>query len=79
MIVDDYWVSIGSINFDNRSFKLNAEANLNVVDRAFALNRGKIFDLDKGHSKLITYDQWINRTLRKKISDKIYSIANSQL
>ena len=32
MIVDDRWVSIGSANLDNRSFRLNDEANLNVLD-----------------------------------------------
>ena len=29
LIVDDGWVSVGSINFDSRSFSLNDEANLN--------------------------------------------------
>ena len=36
MIVDGIWVSVGSTNFDNRSFRLNDEANLNVLDRGFA-------------------------------------------
>ena len=33
MIVDELLVSVGSTNFDNRSFRLNDEANLNVYDR----------------------------------------------
>ena len=36
MIVDDCWTSVGSTNFDNRSFRLNDEANLNVYDADFA-------------------------------------------
>jgi len=36
MIVDDVWVSVGSTNFDSRSFRLNDEANLNIYDHAFA-------------------------------------------
>ena len=36
LIVDDFWVSIGSSNMDNRSFRLNDEANLNVLDPQFA-------------------------------------------
>jgi cardiolipin synthase len=36
MIVDDLWVSVGSTNMDNRSFKLNDEANLNIIDRDWA-------------------------------------------
>ena len=30
MIVDGLLVSVGSTNFDNRSFRLNDEANLNI-------------------------------------------------
>ena len=30
MIVDEFMTSVGSTNFDNRSFRLNDEANLNV-------------------------------------------------
>jgi cardiolipin synthase len=36
MIVDGLLVSVGSTNFDNRSFRLNDEGTLNVVDKAFA-------------------------------------------
>src|SRR5262249_29760481 len=32
MIVDDVLVSVGSINFDNRSFSINDEVNINVLD-----------------------------------------------
>ena len=35
-IVDELLVSVGSTNFDTRSFRLNDEANLNVLDRGFA-------------------------------------------
>ena len=37
MIVDDLWVSVGSTNFDDRSFRLNDEANLNIYDSDFAV------------------------------------------
>ena len=36
LVVDGLWVSVGSTNFDTRSFRLNDEANLNVYDRDFA-------------------------------------------
>ncbi|MEO8164097.1 MAG: phospholipase D-like domain-containing protein, partial [Betaproteobacteria bacterium] len=29
LVIDDLWTSVGSTNFDSRSFRLNAEANLN--------------------------------------------------
>src|ERR1700726_105713 len=36
LIIDDIFVSVGSGNFDNRSIRLNDEANLDVLDRGFA-------------------------------------------
>lgn len=79
MIVDDLWVSVGSTNFDNRSFSLNAESNLNVVDKVFAMERNAIFESDKKNSKEMTYDQWIHRPLFQKSMDKIYSVLKTQL
>jgi hypothetical protein len=35
-VVDEIWTSVGSTNFDTRSFRLNDEANLNVFDTGFA-------------------------------------------
>ncbi len=35
MIVDDYLSCVGSCNLDNRSLRLNEEANLNVLDGDF--------------------------------------------
>ena len=38
----------GSTNFDDRSFRLNEEANLNIYDAAFAAEQVKAFEEDKG-------------------------------
>ena len=58
MIVDDLWTSVGSTNFDNRSFRLNDEANLNVLDAEFAASRSRIFEADKARSKQMTLEWW---------------------
>ena len=39
LVVDSLLVSVGSTNFDNRSFSINDEANLNVMDEEFARKR----------------------------------------
>ncbi len=44
IIIDDLWTSVGSANFDNRSFRLNDEANLNVVDRDIAARENRSFN-----------------------------------
>ena len=54
MIVDELMVSVGSTNFDNRSFRLNDEANLNVYDAAFAAEQVAIFAADLAKSRRIT-------------------------
>ena len=46
MVVDDLLVSVGSTNFDNRSFRLNDEANLNIYDEAFAKAQVAVFEED---------------------------------
>jgi len=61
MVVDDLWVSIGSGNLDDRSFRLNAEANLNVYDAAFAAQQVRMFEEDKSHAKRVTLEQWEKR------------------
>ena len=51
MIVDDTFVSVGSGNFDNRSIRLNDEANLDVLDRDFAAQQKRLFEADKRRSR----------------------------
>jgi cardiolipin synthase len=54
MIVDDTFVSVGSGNFDDRSVRLNDEANLDVLNRSFAATQTRLFEMDKGHSRELT-------------------------
>ena len=46
MVVDGFMVSVGSTNFDNRSFRLNDEENLNIYDEDFARRQIEIFEQD---------------------------------
>ena len=63
MIVDDYYVTIGSTNFDNRSFRLNDEANVNILDREFGLKMAGLFNEDLDQSVQITLEDLQNRPL----------------
>src|SRR5690606_40401618 len=58
MIADGVWSSVGSTNFDNRSFRLNDEANLNVYDPRFAARLEEIFEADKKRSREVTLEAW---------------------
>jgi cardiolipin synthase len=57
LIVDDTFVSVGSGNFDNRSIRLNDEANLDVLDRQFAAEQTRFFEMDKRQSHEVTLEE----------------------
>jgi cardiolipin synthase len=57
MIVDDIFVSVGSGNFDNRSIRLNDEANLDVLDRNFAGQQIRLFESDEKQCREATLDK----------------------
>jgi cardiolipin synthase len=68
MIVDSQWTSVGSTNFDSRSFKLNSESNLNIIDPEFAQEQSDIFAKDQEESKKYTWEIWKVRPLAKRFS-----------
>ena len=79
MIVDEYMVSVGSTNFDDRSFHLNDESNLNIYDRDFAREQVGIFDEDLRHTKKIDYASWQRRPAWEKLAERVVWLAHSQL
>ncbi len=79
MIVDDVFVSAGSVNFDNRSFRLNDEANFNVLDEKFTEAQIKVFEDDKAKSSPLTAATLKNRPWYSKLADHSAGILRSQL
>ena len=79
LIVDGVWVSVGSTNFDNRSFRLNDEANLNIYDAVFAAEQSTVFENDKKNSRLMTRAEFKNRSLLGKVADTLAGILRQQL
>jgi cardiolipin synthase len=79
MIVDDLMVSVGSTNFDDRSFRLNDEANLNVYSAPFAKAQVAIFNDDIRRSRRITYAEWKERPLREKVHEHLAGLLGPLL
>jgi len=79
MIVDDAWISVGSTNFDNRSFRLNDEANLNVFDHDLARVLIRDFEDDKARSKVVSLDAWRRRPWTEKAIERAAGLLRSQL
>jgi cardiolipin synthase len=67
IVVDGVWLTIGSTNFDNRSFALNQEINLTVHDSGLAHRLEEIFQEDLKYSQQITYQQWQSRSIFERI------------
>jgi len=79
MVVDTYLVSVGSTNFDDRSFHLNDESNLNIYDRDFAEEQVAVFEADLAKSRRITYAAWKRRSAWEKVTERMVSLVHSQL
>jgi cardiolipin synthase len=79
LIVDGCWCSVGSTNLDNRSLRLNEEANLNILDAAFAATHTAIFEEDKRRSREVTYAEWQRRPLRERMRGGAGMILRKQL
>jgi cardiolipin synthase len=79
LIIDQEMVSVGSTNFDPRSFRLNDEANLNVYDPDFAAAMTSAFEKDLVPALRYTHDMWKRRPLRQKLAEKLLRPIRSQL
>ena len=79
LVVDGLWTSVGSTNFDNRSFRLNDEANLNIYDADVASRQIAIFNEDLKKSRRVTYEEWEARPWSEKLRDRGAALFNAQL
>jgi cardiolipin synthase len=79
LIVDHQVVSVGSTNFDLRSFQLNDEASLNVYDAGFARRMTEVFEQDLKPTRQYTYQQWKHRPWKEKFAERFLVPLKSQL
>lgn len=79
LVVDDLWVTVGSTNFDTRSFSTNDEANLNILDAAFAAAQRRIFEADLRRARRVTLEEWEGRPWTQKVWDTAWDALSSQL
>jgi cardiolipin synthase A/B len=79
LVVDGLWTSVGSTNFDNRSFRLNDEANLNIYDGEFARRQLRDFGSDLKKSRRITLQEWEGRPWHEKLWEHFLGLFGDQL
>lgn len=78
MVVDEMLATIGSANFDNRSFSINDEITLTVLDRAVAAEHQRIFNDDMKKSKPLTREEFEARPFYIKLADHLCGTLRSQ-
>jgi cardiolipin synthase len=75
MVVDSTWAAIGSCNFDDRSFEINDEITLGLLDRETAASLEAIFERYAPHCHEIELERWCRRPLGHRVVDRLaYSI-----
>ena len=79
LVVDGVFSSIGSTNFDNRSFRLNDEANLNVLSREFGAIQQRVFENDWANARRIQLAEWQDRPWRERLQERMANLLRSQL
>lgn len=79
IVVDGVWSCVGSTNFDDRSFQLNDEISVGMVDPNIAAQLRAAFAEDMKHAKLRQIGEWKDRGLWHKTVDGLAYLGRAQL
>jgi cardiolipin synthase A/B len=79
MVADGAWSSVGSVNFDNRSFQLHDEATLCVRSERFAALLTEQLERDLEVSGEIEPGRWADRTRRQRATEAVLGLARREL
>ena len=75
MLIDDNVATVGTANFDNRSFRLNFEITAVVVDTDFANSVEQMFLDDLASSRLMEPDEYDNKPYWFKLAVRTARLA----
>ena len=79
MVVDGLWITIGTTNFDNRSFAHNEETSVCVRDARLARRMEEAFLADMRTCNRIELEAWRNRGLLAKSLEAVASLLEAQV
>ncbi len=79
LTVDGSWSSVGSVNFDNRSFQLQDEVTLCVCSSEFADELDAQFERDLERSEEIDAGRWNGRGPLNRVSEAVTKVARREL
>ena len=73
-VIDGLFSTIGSINFDARSIRENAEESLAFYDRGFGARLEATFAADEKYCREITYESWRRRGFEQRLAEMFSSL-----
>jgi len=73
VVVDGVWSTVGSTNWDWRSFVHNDEVSVVVIDEAFAGRMRQLFEDDLANSTEITAEEWETRPWLDRVREKFWT------
>lgn len=76
IVIDNEVTSVGSTNFDFRSFEHNFEANLFIYSKTFNQNMADIFIADQRKSTRILAAEWKKRPRRHKVAESLLRLLS---
>lgn len=79
MVVDGHWATIGTANFDNRSFAFNEESNVSFVDASAVHEIAHAFEKDQALSEEISLRMWRKRGLIARASEFVAAFMRDQV
>jgi cardiolipin synthase len=79
MTIDGRWSSVGSANFDDRSFETNDEFTVGILDRGTAEKLDAIFERYAARACEIELGKWAKRSLAHKFIDQLFYTFNEIL
>jgi cardiolipin synthase A/B len=78
MVVDGVWATVGTTNFDNRSFAHNEENNVCCHDRGFARQLHELFEADMSGCDRVTLQGWRRRGLWQRAQELVAALLEEQ-
>jgi cardiolipin synthase len=79
LLVDDRWSTIGSVNFDNRSFALNDELNISFHDPSLVELLEKHFLADLDDAAELEAGAWRRRPLPLRAREAASALVRREL
>lgn len=79
MVVDGLWATVGTTNFDSRSFAHNEENNVCVCDAKVARDLNEMFEHDAAVCDRIDLETWRARPLLAKAQQALASFVQDQV